>query len=57
MLGLRGDGLSVPAIAVWMCISQSTATTYVAPLYEKLGAGMRVNSTGRWRMFPAMPLA
>jgi len=41
VLGLLGDGLSIPAIAVRMFISQSTAKTYVARLYEKLGAGNR----------------
>ena len=40
VLGLLGDGLtSIPAIAARMFISQSTAKTYVARLYEKLGAG------------------
>jgi DNA-binding NarL/FixJ family response regulator len=38
VLGLLGDGLSIPAIAMQMFISQSTAKTYVARLYEKLGA-------------------
>ncbi len=38
VLDLLGQGLSVPAIASAMYISQSTAKTYVARLYEKLGA-------------------
>jgi DNA-binding NarL/FixJ family response regulator len=44
VLGLLGDGLSIPAIAVRMFISQSTAKTYVARLYEKLGAGNRAQA-------------
>ena len=35
------DGLSIPAIALAMYISQSTAKTYVARLYDKLGAANR----------------
>lgn len=38
------DGLSVPAIAAEMYISQSTAKTYVARLYEKLGAANRAQA-------------
>ena len=41
VLGLLHDGLSVPAIALEMFISMSTAKTYVARLYEKLGAANR----------------
>lgn len=44
VLGLLGDGLSIPAIAVAMFISQSTAKTYVARLYEKLGAANRTQA-------------
>jgi DNA-binding NarL/FixJ family response regulator len=44
VLGLLGDGLSIPAIAVRMFISQSTAKTYVARLYEKLGAANRAQA-------------
>jgi len=35
------DGSSIPAIAATMFISTSTAKTYVARLYEKLGAANR----------------
>src|SRR6266516_1996112 len=38
------DGLSVPAIALAMYISQSTAKTYVARLYDKLGATNRAQA-------------
>jgi DNA-binding NarL/FixJ family response regulator len=38
------DGLSVPAIALAMYISQSTAKTYVARLYDKLGAANRAQA-------------
>ena len=41
VLRLLHDGLSVPAIALEMFISVSTAKTYVARLYEKLGAASR----------------
>lgn len=41
VLRLLHDGLSVPAIAAEMFISVSTAKTYVARLYEKLGAANR----------------
>jgi DNA-binding NarL/FixJ family response regulator len=41
VLALLGQGLSVPAIARSMFVSQSTAKTYVARLYEKLGASNR----------------
>ena len=41
VLRLLRDGLSVPAIAQSMFISYSTAKTYVARLYEKLGAANR----------------
>jgi DNA-binding NarL/FixJ family response regulator len=38
------DGMSVPAIAQAMFISLSTAKTYVARLYEKLGAKNRAQA-------------
>jgi len=44
VLGLLGDGLSIPAIATRMFISPSTAKTHVARLYEKLGAGNRAQA-------------
>jgi DNA-binding NarL/FixJ family response regulator len=44
VLGLLHDGLSIPAIAHAMYISQSTAKTYVARLYHKLGAANRAQA-------------
>ncbi|HEX9034607.1 MAG TPA: response regulator transcription factor [Streptosporangiaceae bacterium] len=44
VLHLLRDGLSVPAIAGSMYISQSTAKTYVARLYDKLGAANRAQA-------------
>lgn len=44
VLRLLHDGLSVPAIAQEMYISVSTAKTYVARLYEKLGAANRAQA-------------
>jgi DNA-binding NarL/FixJ family response regulator len=44
VLGLLHDGLSIPAIATAMYISQSTAKTYVARLYNKLGAANRAQA-------------
>ena len=44
VLHLLRDGLSIPAIAVTMFISQSTAKTYVARLYDKLGAANRAQA-------------
>ncbi len=44
VLRLLRDGLSVPAIALAMYISQSTAKTYVARLYDKLGAANRAQA-------------
>ena len=38
------DGLSTPAIARAMFVSQSTAKTYVARLYDKLGANNRATA-------------
>ena len=44
VLSLLRDGLSVPAIARQMYISYSTAKTYVARLYQKLGATNRAQA-------------
>ena len=44
VLRLLRDGLSVPDIALQMYISQSTAKTYVARLYQKLGAANRAQA-------------
>jgi DNA-binding NarL/FixJ family response regulator len=44
VLQLLRDGLSVPALAAAMYISQSTAKTYVARLYDKLGAANRAQA-------------
>ena len=44
VLRLLCDGLSVPAIAAQMFISYSTAKTYVARLYQKLGAANRTQA-------------
>jgi DNA-binding NarL/FixJ family response regulator len=44
VLRLLHEGLSVPAIAQEMFISASTAKTYVARLYEKLGAANRAQA-------------
>jgi DNA-binding NarL/FixJ family response regulator len=44
VLRLLHDGLSVPAIASQMFISVSTTKTYVARLYEKLGATNRAQA-------------
>jgi DNA-binding NarL/FixJ family response regulator len=44
VLRLLHDGLSVPAIAQEMYISVSTAKTYVARLYEKMGAANRAQA-------------
>jgi DNA-binding NarL/FixJ family response regulator len=44
VLRLLNYGLSVPAIALEMFISMSTAKTYVARLYEKLGAANRAQA-------------
>lgn len=43
-LDLLSRGLSVPAIAGQMYVSQSTAKTYVTRLYEKLGASNRAQA-------------
>ena len=44
VLRLLRDGLSIPAIAVAMFISQSPAKTSVARLYDKLGAANRAQA-------------
>jgi DNA-binding NarL/FixJ family response regulator len=44
VLELLHSGLSIPAIAMRMYISPSTAKTYVARLYEKLGAANRAQA-------------
>ena len=44
VLALLRDGLSIPAIALQMYISYSTAKTYVARLYYKLGATNRTQA-------------
>ncbi len=44
VLGLLHSGLSIPAIALRMYISPSTAKTYVSRLYEKLGATNRAQA-------------
>jgi len=44
VLWLLRDGMSVPSISRRMYISQSTAKTYVARLYDKLGASNRAQA-------------
>lgn len=44
VLRLLRNGMSVPAIALAMFISQSTAKTYIARLYDKLGAANRTQA-------------
>jgi DNA-binding NarL/FixJ family response regulator len=44
MLELLGQGLSVAAISAVMYVSHSTAKTYVARVYEKLGASNRAQA-------------
>jgi len=44
VLDLLQDGLSVPAIAQTLYLSLSTAKTYVARLYDKLGANNRAQA-------------
>jgi DNA-binding NarL/FixJ family response regulator len=44
VLLLLRDGMSIPAISRRMFISQSTAKTYVARLYDKLGAANRAQA-------------
>ncbi len=44
VLNLLHEGLSIPAIAIELYISVSTTKTYVARLYEKLGAANRAQA-------------
>ena len=44
VLSLLGQGLSVRAISTSLCVSLSTAKTYVARLYDKLGASNRAQA-------------
>lgn len=44
VLQMLRDGMSIPAIAMEMYISYSTTKTYVARLYEKLGAANRAQA-------------
>ncbi|MDX6292132.1 MAG: hypothetical protein QOH50_1207, partial [Kribbellaceae bacterium] len=44
VLARLAEGMSVPAIARSMFVSPSTAKTYVARLYEKLGASNRAQA-------------
>lgn len=44
VLSLLSGGMSIPAMAQVMFISPSTAKTYVARLYEKLGAANRAQA-------------
>src|SRR5260370_21871398 len=44
VLRLLRDGMSIPSIAVAMFISQSTAKTYIARLYDKLRAANRTQA-------------
>jgi len=44
VLRLLREGMSIPAIAATMFIAQSTAKTYVARLYDKLGAVNRAQA-------------
>lgn len=44
VLRLLADGMSVPAVARSLYVSHSTAKTYVARLYDKLGAGNRAQA-------------
>jgi DNA-binding NarL/FixJ family response regulator len=44
ILHLLRDGLSIPAIAMTMFMSQSTAKTHVARLYDKLSAANRAQA-------------
>lgn len=44
VLNLLRDSMSVPEVARAMFVSQSTAKTYVARLYEKLGASNRAQA-------------
>ncbi len=44
VLHLLRDGLSIPVIAARLYVSQSTAKTYTARLYDKLGAANRAQA-------------
>jgi DNA-binding NarL/FixJ family response regulator len=44
VLRLLGRGMSIPAIAGTLFVSQSTTKTYMARLYEKLGASNRTQA-------------
>jgi len=44
VLALLQDGRSVPEVALMLVVSRSTAKTYVARLYEKLGAANRAQA-------------
>lgn len=44
VLRLLADGMSIPTVARTLFVSHSTAKTYVARLYEKLGAGNRAQA-------------
>jgi DNA-binding NarL/FixJ family response regulator len=44
VLHLLRDGLSIPAIAARLYVSPSTAKTYAARLYDKLGAANRAQA-------------
>jgi DNA-binding NarL/FixJ family response regulator len=44
VLGLLSDGLAIPAIAARLYVSVSTAKTYVARLYDKLGVNNRAQA-------------
>jgi DNA-binding NarL/FixJ family response regulator len=60
ILFLLHDGMSVPAIAKELFVSLSTAKTYVARLYEKLGARNRAQalmSAVRLGLFESHPSA
>lgn len=44
VLALLADGMSVAAVAKRLFVSESTAKTHIAKLYEKLGAGNRAQA-------------
>jgi DNA-binding NarL/FixJ family response regulator len=59
ILFLLHDGLSVPEIAAQLFVSLSTAKTYVARLYDKLGArnrAMALMTAVRLGLFDARPM-
>lgn len=58
VLRLLCDGLSVPVIALRMYISYSTAKTYVARVYQKLGAANRAQAlmaAVQYGLIPSVP--